>query len=301
MRQTQIKIAGYQGPRSILTHSLKAFAEEALPSATLTTDVTQDGIPAASLFAGLEAGEYHIGYLSSGYLAAQVPNLSVLDVPFSVEDRKSAYDALDTVAGEILRCDVHHGVGLTVLGFWDNGFRHISNRVRPIVHPRDCRGLTARTLDNQVYQDTLAALGFKPVVTDVKELKAAVATGRVDAQENPLTNLLGFGLDAWHNHVSLTGHIYGVLLFVANSDWFDALAKIEQDRIVKAAENATSLQRSLAAEDFSASVSALRARGIRLLQPQDIDLTAFRKHTAPVAERVLGSVTADIRHAYLEK
>ena len=50
--------------------------------------------------------------------------------------------------------------GYRVVGFWDNGLRHISNRLRPIRRPEDCRGMRIRTLDNATYRQALAAMGF---------------------------------------------------------------------------------------------------------------------------------------------
>ena len=113
--------------------------------------------------------------------------------------------------------------GYRVLGYWDNGFRHISNRLRPIRHPDDCRGMRIRTLDNAVYRQALAAMGFAPVTIDVKDLVRAVETHEVDAQENPLTNTVNFGLHRTHKHLSLTSHFYGVALLLANRAWLEAL------------------------------------------------------------------------------
>src|SRR5918994_1684972 len=92
-------------------------------------------------------------------------------------------------------------------------------------------GLAVRTLDNELYQSTLRAFGFKPVVTDVRDLVQAVATGAVDAQENPLTNMLNFGLHKHHSHLSLTGHIYGAALLLCRASWFRMLPQDMADAL----------------------------------------------------------------------
>ncbi|MEM9473873.1 MAG: TRAP transporter substrate-binding protein DctP [Pseudomonadota bacterium] len=294
-----VVIAGYQGPRSILTGGLTAFAEASLPSATLIPDVTAQSASAQSLFDGIETGTYAAGYMASGYLTSRVPELGVLDLPFSVSDRDRAHSRLDGEAGERLAEAVSRTTNLTVLAFWDNGFRHVTNGVRPIRSPDDCRGLKVRTLNNQLYQDTMAAIGFDPVVTDVKELIEACKTGRVDAQENPLTNMLTFGLDQWHGHVSLTSHIFGVVLLVANKDWFRALGDSDRTLVFEGAHKSAVLQRSLAAEEDSSGLALLAERGVSVLGPDQIDLEAFRLATDSVRNRSAAAIPTDLLRKYL--
>ena len=295
-----VHIAGYQGPRSILTRGLAAFAEVSLPSATLIPDVTAEGATAQALFDGLEAGAYQVGYMASGYLSARVPELGVLDVPFGVTDRRRAFERLDKETGDRLAKAVARATNLAVLAFWDNGFRHVTNGVRPIRSPEDCRGLKVRTLNNRVYQDTMAAIGFEPVVTDVKELVSACETGRVDAQENPLTNMLTFGLDRWHGHVSLTSHIFGVVLLVANSDWLRTLEKEARAKLRAGAFEATLLQRRLAEEEDRSGLDQLRKRGIAVLTPDQIDLPAFRTAAEGIRRAAMSAVPGDLADKYLQ-
>lgn len=281
----QVSMAGYQGAASVHTQGLAALAA-ALPGASLTPDVTAAGATAASLFAGTEAGDGpRICYVASGYLSARVPGLGALDLPFAAPDRARLFAALDGTAGALLAAEVAARTGLVVLGFWDNGLRHLSNRARPLRRPADCAGLVIRTLDNAVYQAALAAMGFLPVVTDVLRLKQAVASGEVDAQENPLTNLVLFGLQAHHRFVSLTGHIQGVALLVANQAWHAALPQADQSRIAAAVHAATTLQRGLAAAEDARALALLRADGVDVLDADTLDLAAFRAACAPVATR----------------
>ena len=176
---TPIVMAGYQGETSILTASLRVLAQ-GLETAgwdgavELMPDVTRTGERAAELFASLEGGSRHLGYMASGYLSHRVPELDVLNLPFAVADRAQALAALDGAAGQLLRQAVERATGLRVLAFWDNGFRHVSNALRPLRTPADCQGLVIRTLDSAAYREALAALGFQPMTTDVKDLVRVV-------------------------------------------------------------------------------------------------------------------------------
>lgn len=302
---TRLKIGGYQGKGSVHTRALNAFVDGLQPQATgfdveLGIDVTAEGQSAASLFAGTESGGYDICYLASGYLSARVPTLDVLDVPFSITDRQRAYAALDGAVGNQLRADVRAETGLHVMSYWDNGFRHVSNRARAIRRPADCEGLIIRTLNNQSYMDLLQSLGFKPVVTDVKDMVAKVKSGEVDAQENPLTNLVNFGLQAYHPYVSLTAHIFGVVLFVANGDWFDALGDDQRAAVARAAAAATAVQRDASITDDEDLLTVLKRDGVSVLAAADIDMAAFRDASAACAEKLRKGLPPALGNAYLQ-
>jgi TRAP-type transport system periplasmic protein len=183
---------------------------------------------------------------------------------------------LDGEAGTQLAAEVARRTGYRVLGYWDNGLRHISNRLRPIRHPDDCRGMRIRTLDNATYQQVLAAVGFTPLVIDVKDLARAVETHEVDAQENPLTNTVHFGLHRTHKHLSLTSHFHGVALLLANRTWLEALTPSVQAAVLAAASEATAAQRRFAVEEDELCLARLRRDGVAIVEQEGIDFAAFR-------------------------
>lgn len=305
MAPIPLRIGGYQGPKSILTAGLNTFTQEAerhLGDAIAIeqiSDVTQGGESARALFDGIESGAYHMGYMASGYLTARVPALAVIDLPFSQSSRPAAHAALDGAAGHLLRAAITDQTGLSVMGFWDNGFRHITNHLRPIQTPADCHGLVVRTLDNRIYQDTMAAMGFTPLVTDVRDLRDAVMSGRVDAQENPLANTVVFALHDKHKHLSLTGHFFGVVLFVANADWLAALPPKVARALSLAAKAATAEQRRLAALQDTEALDAMRAQGVAVVEATDLDLATFKAACADIIAREREKLGPEIIRAYL--
>ena len=301
---TPVRLAGYQGAASILSASLHELARGLAAAGDdfdvqVQDDVTAAGEKAGELFASVEACQRHVAYMASGYLSARVPALGVLDLPFSVSDRATALAALDGEAGSLLRQAVAQGSGLHILAFWDNGFRHISNAVRPLCTPADCKGLVIRTLDSALYRELLGALGFTAVTTDVKDLMPAVRSGAVQAQENPLTNLLTFGLWQHHPHVSLTAHAFGVLLLVCPQNWYAALPAARRSALDEAVARATQTQRELAAAQDHSAMAQLRQHGVQVLVPEDIDLAAMRAATAPITARLSRELPAALLQAYL--
>lgn len=296
-----IRLSGYQGLASVHTRGLHHLASR-LAAAGLSREVEEDvtarGAAAKALFEAVEMDDAHLCYMASGYLTARVPALAVLDLPLTVHDRLRAHEALDGRAGKILTDHVAATTGFHVLGFWDNGVRHISNRARPIRTPEDCSGLVVRTLDNELYRRTLSAFGFKPVVTDVRELRQAVASGAVDAQENPLTNMLNFGLHEHHRFLSLTGHIFGVALLLCRAEWFRSLPADIAEALTCAADAATHVQRAFAMEEDRNALSRLLALGVEVIYRKDLDMRGFEDAAAPVLADALSTVDESLLDAY---
>ena len=299
-----LHLAGYQGSASILTAALTTLARRldggSLGKPHLLPDVTSLGESAGSLFASLENGGRQIGYMASGYLSARVPELAVLDLPFSVQQRTVALAALDGAAGAMLRDAVARQSGLHVLAFWDNGFRHISNARHPLRTPADCEGLVIRTLDSALYRLTLGALGFKAVTTDVKELVRVVQDGTVQAQENPLTNLINFELWRHHPHVSLTGHFFGVALLVCPRSWYEGLSVAQRQTLSVAAKLVTHEQRNNAETQDAIALAQLKSHGVQVVAADAIDLAAMRLATQEVAQQQRQSLPPDLLRAYFQ-
>jgi TRAP-type C4-dicarboxylate transport system substrate-binding protein len=300
----KLSAAGYQGAGSVHSRGLATLASELnalCPGAfdiAIENDITAGGRPARDLLTLVESGALQVCYMASGYLTARVPDLAVIDLPYAVSERVQAYSALDKRAGQLLADRISAATKFRVLGFWDNGFRHVTNRARPIRTVEDCNGLVIRTLDNRIYQETLAAFGFVPKVTDVRDLVRAIATGEVDAQENPLTNAVVFKIYEHHPYVSMTGHLFGAALLLCNMDWFNALPKDAAAALESASTRATAAQRSFATREDTTALAALREHGVNVLCAEEIDLATFRQAVSGLRGREAARVDPAILAAY---
>lgn len=298
MTALSFKFAGYQPARSVLTRGARRVGEELMRrlGAQVTFDlqenVTATGRKAADLLTMTTSGELDLCYFSSSYLAAQVPSLGVFDLPFQFESRTQAHAVTDRLAARLAE-DVAAATGYRVLGLWDNGIRHISNCRRALVTPADCRGLTIRTLDNTLHQRVFAALGFKPVTIDVKDLVAAVEELRVDAQENPLTNLINFQLHRTHRFVTLTGHFFGVALVLCNKQRFDGLPADIQAALRDAVAVATVIQRQEAEREDEVCLRELLADGVTVTRADAFDRAAFVAAVADIRDTAIKDAGMD--------
>jgi TRAP-type transport system periplasmic protein len=300
-----LRFAGYQPARSVHTRGLHALAEIVAQRGTnalaiaVTENIVTEGHKAGDLFGLVANGALDGCYFASSYLAGLVPALGVLDLPFQAGSRAAAFAALDGAGGTLLRDAVAGTTPYRVLGYWDNGIRHISNGVRPIRRPADCAGLRLRTLDSALHQAAFRALGFRPEFIDVAELVHAVAERRIDAQENPLTNMINFGLQAHHPHVSLTGHLLGVALVLVNRVRFDALPAALRGVLMDAVRESETVQRGFAAEEDAACLTVLGEAGVTPVGPEAIDLPAFRTAVAETVDAAARGFAPELRRAFL--
>ena len=290
MPELRIRLGGYQPERSVNTRALHRLAGAIRDrvggqvAIELVDNVTAAGRRADDLLTMTEGDELDICYFSSSYLAARVPALDLFDQPFKFASRADAYAARDGAIAERLTNDVANATGFRVLGFWDNGIRHISNRRHPIRSPADCAGLRIRTLDNAGHQAFFRRLGFDPVFIDVKDLAKAVADGTVDAQENPLTNIVNFELHRHHRFVSLTAHLFGVALLLVNRGRFDGWPPEVRAAVQAAASLATAAQRRDAAAEDELCHRSLLADGVQFVAGNELDRAAFERAARRTAD-----------------
>jgi len=282
-------MGGYQGPASVHNRAAHVLGAELAErtggevSLALTEDVTQLGRNSLDLFDMVEGSELDMCYFASSYLVHRVPNLAVFDLPFAIRSRERIYALLDDGLGDAIKADVAAKTGFTVLGFWDNGFRHFTNRLHPIVKPEDCAGLSIRTMNSAVHQATFRALGFQPDFIDIKDFPTAIRTEVVDAQENPLTNTVNFKVHETHRFITMTGHFYGVSLVLGNAERIAEWPEATREALTEGMKVATAAQRRFAQEEDERCFPILAAAGVDLIRPDGFDRAAFEKATEEVS------------------
>lgn len=296
----ELKFGGYQGDKSVHTRGgrvlAEAVAEETNGAVKLSFDesIVARGHKAADLLSMTESGELDGCYFSSSYLAKRVPELGLFDQHFVVPDRRRAYALLDGALGDRLREEVAKATGYEVLGYWDNGLRHITSAV-PIKSVADCDGIKLRTLANDDHQRVFRALGFDPRAIDVRDLPEAVKTRQVDAQENPLTNTLNFGIHDTHRHILLTRHLLGVALVLFNAERLASLDPEVRAGLQRAVDRATQAQRKFAEDDDAICSAELIRQGVEITELDDATRAAFAAATRTEVDITRSQFSPELR------
>ncbi|MFN7856636.1 MAG: DctP family TRAP transporter solute-binding subunit, partial [Acidovorax sp.] len=144
---------------------------------------------------------------STATLTKYVSDFSVFDLPFIFSNEEEADKVLDGELGQRLsRKLLPHGfIGL---GYWENGFRNLTNSKRIIKRFEDLQGIRLRVMQNPIYIDMFSSFGATPVPLPFADLFAAMESGSVDGQENPVNTIQSCKFYEVQKHLSLTKHVY---------------------------------------------------------------------------------------------
>src|SRR5580704_14858977 len=171
-RQTdpiQIRMGGYGPQTTGFSRSLKRIGDRIEArfcewvSVKYVWNIMDLGYRAEDILWLVEHGLLTLGYQSSSYLTDRVPELGLLDLPFLFETVEQARAAIDGPPGALLAGRIEAQVNYRILGYFENGLRHISNRLRPVRRPADLGGMTIRVLPSLLQARTFELLGAVPL------------------------------------------------------------------------------------------------------------------------------------------
>ena len=230
----------------------------------------------------VENGLLTLGYQSSSYLTDRVPDLGLADLPFLFSDTATARAAMDGRLGQVMTQRIEAGMNYRILGYFENGFRHVSNRVRPIRTPADMKGLKIRVLPSQIQARTFELLGAVPMIMDLSEAIAAVKAGTLDAQENPFLNTVNYGVHMFHRYHTATNHFYLSRPIFFHRPTFDGWPADLQAEMRAAVEDAVAWQRDLHVKEEEDAAATIRTSGGEIIELTPDEHEAFVTAVSPI-------------------
>ena len=232
----------------------------------------------------VESGVLTLGYQSSSYLTDRIPELGLVDLPFLFADKDAARSAIDGALGEFLTRHIEARTNYRILGYFENGFRHISNRLREVREPSDLAGMRIRVLPSEIQAKTFALLGAEPLRCDLTEAISGIAAGTIDAQENPLANTVTYGVHKFHPFHTLTSHFYVSRPIFLHRTAFDAWPPELQQAMRDAVREAIVWQRERAIEEERDARAAIEQQGCRIVEPTLAEHAAFAAAVMPLLD-----------------
>jgi tripartite ATP-independent transporter DctP family solute receptor len=198
----------------------------------------------------------------------------IIELPYLFDNYSQAYAFMDTPyvtkVYEPLKTK-----GIHYLATWDNGFRHVTNNVRPIVTPQDMKGMKIRVVQSEMSVNILQSLGASAVPMSYSELYQAMQQKVVDGQENPFMNIYASKFFEVQKFMSLTKHQYSTLPLIISEMTWQKLDANQQNAIQKAAMEAAPYFRKLVGSSEDGQRKAMEQAGMKI---NDVpDLTPFRK------------------------
>ncbi len=287
-RAIQIRMGGY-GPASTGFSKALKFIGERLEKqfgdrieVKYVWNVMDFGYRAEDILWLVESGVLTLGYQSSSYLTDRVPELGFVDLPFLFTRNDQARGAMDGTLGQFLAGKIEERVNYRILGWYENGFRQISNKLRAIRSPADMKDMRIRVLPSDVQARTFELLGAVPLRWDLTEAIAAIKAGTIDAQENPFANTVTYGVHKFHHYHSVTNHFYISRPIFLHRDTFEAWPQDLQDAMRDAVAASVVFQRGLAGEEDVTSRKAIVDEGCEIADLTAQELSAFSKAVQPL-------------------
>jgi len=284
----QIRMGGYGPPTTTHSRALKMIGDRLAAQFGDAVDikyvwnVMDLGYKGEDVLWMVEHGILTLAYQSTSYLTSRVPELGLVDLPFLFADLEQARAAMDGKLGEYLTERIEARIGYRMLGYLENGYRHVSNRLRPVHAPTDLAGMRIRMLPSEVHCRTFELLGAIPVPCDLKQALADIASGAVDAQENPLANTVTYGVHKLHRYHTLTGHFYLSRGIYANRAAVDGWPAELRDAMRAATREAVDRQRTLAVEEETIARREIEREGCEIVELSASEREAFVETVRPM-------------------
>ena len=237
----------------------------------------------------LQGGTVEVTVLNAGILGAQVKEFAVYDFPFLFNNAQEADAVTDGAFGKGLMAKLDEK-GLHGLGYWDLGFRNLTNSKRPIAKADDIAGLKVRVIQSPIYIDLFNTLGANATPMPFPELYSALDQKAVDGQENPNTVILSSKFAEVQKYLTQTRHIYNPQALIISKKTWDGMSAEEQKIIGEAAAEATLYQRQVSRGAADSALAALKQAGMTVTELPPAEMAKLREKVKPVIDKYTASV-----------
>ncbi|MDK2801165.1 MAG: hypothetical protein PWQ70_2784 [Clostridiales bacterium] len=226
----------------------------------------------------------------TGLYAGFDPKIGVIELPYLFSTFEEAWKVLDGPIGTELAQPLLNK-GIRILAYWENGFRQVTNNVRPIKTPEDFTGLKIRVPEIPLSMSIFKHLGANPTPMAFGELYMALRQGVVDGQENPLTNIYASKFYEVQKYLTLTKHQYSPFPVAISEKFWQQLPAEYQHIVQEAANEAKDYHRQLIKMDDEKLVDELKNKGMEVNVPSDLGL--FRQKVQGVYDEFNSVYGAD--------
>jgi tripartite ATP-independent transporter DctP family solute receptor len=211
-------------------------------------------------------------------------DFGLINLPFLFQNGQEADALLDGPFGQKLMAKLPEK-GLVGFGFWENGFRQVTNSRRPITKAEDFTGLKLRVIQNPLFIDTFRELGANAVPMPFTEVYTALETKTIDGQENPLATILASKFYEVQKHTVMSNHIYSVWAFLMSKRFWDKLTPDEQALITESATEAKDFERKTIRDFEKTALDELKAKGMEVTTLSEGEMTKLRDKTKTVRDK----------------
>jgi tripartite ATP-independent transporter DctP family solute receptor len=247
----------------------------------------------------IQGGTLEMASMNSGIFASQVKDFEVFDFPFMFASGKEADAVVDGAFGKKLHAKLEEK-GIVGLGFFELGFRNMTNGKRAINKVSDIEGLKLRVIPNPINVDWVKALGANPTPLPFPEVYAALEQKAIDGQENPVATINSAKLYEVQKHLTLTGHQYNPQSIVISKKFWETLSAAEKKILSDAATEASKFQRTTARAMESGLLDNLKKGGMEVTTLSASEMAILRDKMKPVIAKHGEKIAATVAELQAE-
>jgi tripartite ATP-independent transporter DctP family solute receptor len=218
--------------------------------------------------------------LPSSIMSSFVEEFGLFEMPYLVQDREHMRRIEEQIVWPELAPRAE-AAGYKLLAVWENGFRHVTNNVRPVVTPADLRGIKLRTPRGVWRVRMFQSFGANPTPMALSEVFVALQTGVMDGQENPFAQIHASRFQEVQDYLSLTGHVYTPAFVAAGTTRWERLPEDVRAVLEQAARDTQAFVYETAARLDRELLGALEATGVQI---NEIDRASFLRASRAIYE-----------------
>jgi TRAP-type C4-dicarboxylate transport system substrate-binding protein len=281
-RPIRIRMGGYGPPNTSFSQGLKMIGDRIeaefgdAVAIHYVYNVLDLGYEANDLKWLVDSGILTIGYLTM----TDVPELELASLPFLFPDTGAARAVMDGPLGQSAASRLEASNDYRILGFFENGFRHVSNNVRPVRKLADLKDLRIRVLGAQ--RRTFELLGADPRAISLTAALEGIQSGELDGQENPFANTVTYGFHRHQRFHTATFHSYLSRPIFVHRPSFDSWSEAMQATVREAARDAVAVQRDLHDREEEEAQRIIRDTGGEIVELAARDRAEFVAAVAPI-------------------
>ena len=303
MAQNIVLKAGHAASTSNTGHKAFEYLNQQLTEKTdgrLTIEIFPNSQLGSEreLVESIQLGNVDLTFVSSAVLGNFNKEFFALDIPFLFKDRESVYGILDGEIGTDLLTSLDK-VGIKGLGYWENGFRQLTNSKKEIKSPADLKGMKMRTMENEVHIAAWKEVGANPAPLAFGELFTALQQGTFEAQEGPINLFYDMKFNEVQKFITKTNHVYSPWPILINPDVYAQISDADRAVFDQAILDTTEYQRKLAQEADDKAEAAMTEVTFTDLSAEE--LAAFSDLMGPVHDLVKKKVGEEIVNKLVEQ
>lgn len=278
-------------PRVLAAKVFKAFVEDWSNGNVLVENFPEGQLGGdRDAIEGVKLGTIQMTCASAGIYATLAPKLGVTSLPYVFKNFEEVWAFLDSDINKQID-DTLIPEGLRILGYFDNGFRCLTNSKRPINTVEDVKGLKIRTPENPVLLATINQLGASASPLPWPELYMALQQGAFDGEENPIPLIYSAKLYEVQKYLAIDNHVFDAMPVTINEKFWQGLTEKEQEIVQLAMDYAVLFNRNLVKQRTEQNVELLQAAGMVVTFP---DLEPFVEATKSVADEYVDVYGEDL-------